>query len=510
MERGELIDGCFWIDRCLHRSAAIDVYRAVDVRDSSLVLVRVYVALSSTGLEHFSRTCTLLAEHPHPAIERLVAWGSFSESAVYAAVAPPAGPTLAEAMEHGVSGSDAMIVTKRALGALRHLHALRVAHGDITARAIVLPQGDASLATLTGLALVPSALIAVEDSMPSVQVETASHLAPELVRTPGRPTTDADMFALGCVLYRSVTGQLPFASQGGVVGTFLRVLYDEPALPRTTGRREPWVLSTLAMRMLAKDPAARPTAADALAALEHPETVGIESEPSTLVPASRRVGIVLCEELERGHASLAREGELERVERQLDVLGGRLDRLHSGTLLIEIDATKSGDGLIRTARAALLLQSALPTSKIVIARGAAGGIDAAEVLLAGAAAGRVTVLPELVPAFERDFDIEPTPHGSVLWEREPHTEERTEAARRRPGSKTGPEIAAVPWPATEFDGEVTIVEHKRRTLELAIASSLEQQPTLEMDLSALARATVPGSSPPAMQHDDTDPEYPRE
>lgn len=523
MERGELIDGCFWIDRCVYRTASTHIYRAIDVRDRSPIVVRVHTDLSSAGVAYFERTCAVLAASPHPCLERVLGWGALEEDARYAASWLPEGTTVDEALDAGLTAAETTAIATRALAGLARLHEAGVAHGALTSASLVLPGGNPAAALLSEITLVPPALVAAEASLPSVKGAGASHLAPERVRTGSGPSSEADVFALGCVLYRMLTGRLPFAASG-VVGTFLRVLYEEPDPIEPQDSDIASRIADAARRMLDKNPEARPSARDILAELEapspRPQTLPLYDVANGAHPA-HEVGLVLCRELVRGHASLASEGELDGVERMLAVIGGRLDRLSDGTLLVEVPWRSGADAIVHAARAALLVQAALPLGSIVVARGGTGarGLELAESLLSKVGAGRIVVCPDVAPRLEKVFDLEPGEAGPLLFEREPRTFEqgaRDAAARTSITTATG-ETPAIGRP--EFDSEVTIVEHKRRTLEVEIVQqpSLDPQPTLEMDMTALAQAMlqrapaagaerVSGTQPPMMQHDDTDQE----
>lgn len=507
MERGEIVDGCFWIERCVQRSAAVDVYRAVDVRDESSVLLRVHTSVSTGGVDHFHRVCAALAASPHPALERVLASGSTSSGSLYAALLTPSGPTLEETLGYGLASSDATPIAQRALLALEHLHGLGIVHGEITTRALLLPLGLATATTLLDVMLVPRALIAAEDSLPSVQVVAASHLAPERVRAGLRASPAADMFALGCVFYRMLTGRLPFASQG-VVGTFLRILYEDPEVPALEVGSPMKALASVTMRMLEKDPALRPSAADALAELDGAEPIGpIPEDPAsldspTLQHQLQDVGLVLCRESARGHASLDREAELDRVARLLEDLGGRLDRLSDGTLLVEVGRPPSRtktDSFVRAGRAALLLQTALPACCIVVARGGTGarGLEAAEALLTRVPPGHIAIVADLARRLEKHFEVQSSEIASFLWEGEPRTHEQAPSGQRFAGLRAlgAGRRNSVP----ELDNEVTIVEQVHGVD--AVQPGLEPHPTLEMDMTALALASV---GVPSIQHDDTD------
>src|SRR5207247_9265224 len=76
----------------------------------------------------------------------------------------------------------------------------------------------------------------------------------------------ADVFALGCILYRCVTGRAPFLADS-LVATLAKVLFDEPLSIRTIDPTLPDELEDLVNSMLAKDPVARPGDATEVAAL---------------------------------------------------------------------------------------------------------------------------------------------------------------------------------------------------------------------------------------------------
>jgi serine/threonine protein kinase/Leucine-rich repeat (LRR) protein len=95
-------------------------------------------------------------------------------------------------------------------------------------------------------------------------VGTPEFIAPE--QAEGEPLdARADLFSLGCVLYRAVTGRLPF--QGvGMMGTLRALATQTPPPPDAVNPAVPQPLSALIMNLLAKDRSARPASAATVAA----------------------------------------------------------------------------------------------------------------------------------------------------------------------------------------------------------------------------------------------------
>jgi WD40 repeat protein/serine/threonine protein kinase len=107
---------------------------------------------------------------------------------------------------------------------------------------------------------------------------TPSYMAPEQARgevVDGR----ADLFSLGCVLYRAATGTSPFKG-GDSLRVLLSLANEQPPSAREVNPTVPVALSDLIDRLLAKEPADRPASARAVAeelaaiAQAKPERVG--------------------------------------------------------------------------------------------------------------------------------------------------------------------------------------------------------------------------------------------
>ena len=130
---------------------------------------------------------------------------------------------------------------------------------------------------------------------------TADYMAPE--QASGAAVEAAsDWYALGVMLYRALTGRLPF--DGPAVEVLVRKQRVEPAPPRLVLSAVPDDLDALCVELLRIDPAARPPERDILRRLGVTEDAiaPVETEPEAAASASL----------------VGREPELAALERALD------------------------------------------------------------------------------------------------------------------------------------------------------------------------------------------------
>jgi serine/threonine protein kinase/Leucine-rich repeat (LRR) protein len=139
-------------------------------------------------------------------------------------------------------------------------HAAGLIHRDVKPANIwVEPEGGGRAKLLDfGLAREESPDRAGEEPLTGwgAVVGTPAFMAPEQALSEPLDAR-ADLFSLGCVLYRAVTGQLSFQGQGRT---------QTPPAPHEVNPTVPRPLSALIMNLLAKDRSARPASAAAVAA----------------------------------------------------------------------------------------------------------------------------------------------------------------------------------------------------------------------------------------------------
>ena len=109
-------------------------------------------------------------------------------------------------------------------------------------------------------------------------VGTPRYLAPEQLQGRVRVDGRADLYALGVMLYEALTGQSPHLGDDAV-SLGLSKLHDLPVPVEQRAAEIPAVAADLIMRLLRRDPAERPTAAEALQALRGVPLLGASARP---------------------------------------------------------------------------------------------------------------------------------------------------------------------------------------------------------------------------------------
>ena len=141
-------------------------------------------------------------------------------------------------------------------GALAYLHGQNLTHGDVRPRQILFDDKTPILTDGGIAAAFADAGLALAD----VQPEVAHYLAPERSQGEGL-SAPADVYALGVCFYRMLCGRVPFDG-ASALAIAARHRNEEIVPPSHWNDGVPPDLDDLALQLLAKDPARRPTAAD--------------------------------------------------------------------------------------------------------------------------------------------------------------------------------------------------------------------------------------------------------
>jgi serine/threonine protein kinase len=127
-------------------------------------------------------------------------------------------------------------------------------------------------------------------TQPGTLMGTVGYLAPEQA-TGGEIDPRADLFGLGCTLYRMCTGRLPFPGPD-VLASLASLALDQPPAPHQINPDVTAGMSRLIMQLLAKKPADRPASAAEvvwnLSRIEQELAAGAQSATSPWPKSQRR------------------------------------------------------------------------------------------------------------------------------------------------------------------------------------------------------------------------------
>jgi eukaryotic-like serine/threonine-protein kinase len=159
----------------------------------------------------------------------------------------------------------ASIIMQAAFG-LEYAHKQGMVHRDVKpGNILVTPDGKAKVSDV-GLAAFAANL--VDDPRAGKIVGTADYLSPEQIRTPLSVGTVSDIYSLGCTLYYTVCGKVPFPG-GDTAHKIRRHLEETPFHPRRFVDDISEEFVDIIAEMMDKDPSKRmQTCAEVAARLE--------------------------------------------------------------------------------------------------------------------------------------------------------------------------------------------------------------------------------------------------
>ncbi|MEO8434513.1 MAG: tetratricopeptide repeat protein [Pyrinomonadaceae bacterium] len=212
----------------------------------------------------FLREARAISELSHPSIATLFDYGETVDGQPFLVMEFVKGQPLSELIERGqLTLARALEIISEVATALGEAHARSVIHRDIKPSNIMVDERgrvkvlDFGLAKqLTNdrvLSSEPEALTLLSAKTGSgVVLGTPAYLSPEQA-TGGAVDGRSDLFALGAVLYESITGQMPF-SGSSLIEIASKVLQVDPELPSKINPRVPKELDFVALKALAKKP----------------------------------------------------------------------------------------------------------------------------------------------------------------------------------------------------------------------------------------------------------------
>ena len=375
-----------------------DIYRGIDRETNQVVAIKLLRQTASPSERtRFAREIAILADLRHPNIVQYVGHGTWQDGRLFFAMEWLDGEDLGQRQRRAPLGMrDAVEIVRRSAAAMAAIHARGVIHRDLKLSNIFLIRGRGTAIKLIDFGVVKPS---IPDDFPTERgqiIGTPHFMAPEQARGEGIDVR-ADVYSLGSVLFRLITGRNVFETEH-VIALLGRLVLEDPPTASSIRFDVPEALDQVITRAIARDKHARfenggelaralarvgnldndPPATDKSASAirkampdsgrtpistTDPGSTPVPSRPGT---SERRVVAVVLYEL--GGAELT--PQVDTAVR--DVLGDdtRFEALAGGRMVAVLGVERSkGDEAMRAARAGLAVANAIPSARVTVAVG---------------------------------------------------------------------------------------------------------------------------------------------
>ncbi len=378
------------------------IYRGRVRASGELVAVKVMTASGESAGARFEREAQMLAQLRHPGIVRYHRHGLTDDGIAYLAMEWLEGEDLRHRLtSSGLTPMASVRLIRRVAEALGYAHARGIVHRDLKPSNLFLIDGDVERVKVLDFGVARS-LGSTQVTRTGAIIGTAAYMAPEQARGGDDVGPRSDIFALGCILYKCLTGRSPFVAAHplAMIG---QIMFSEAPRLRDARPELPASLDELVASMLAKDPAKRPAdadelcrAIDALGSLTGMVARSVSAQPSLgLTETERRlmclvlVGDALPSATDatqlddatvednsfRTHADVGQTGEshsatLAALNAEVTRHGGQGGPMTNGTFVAAFMADGAATDLaVRAAECALSLRAVVPASPISVTTG---------------------------------------------------------------------------------------------------------------------------------------------
>jgi eukaryotic-like serine/threonine-protein kinase len=265
------------------------VWRAEDTvldRPVAVKLLSDALGQDARFVERFRREARAAAGLSHPNVAGVYDYGE-DDGRPFIVMELLEGETLGARLhrEGRLRPEEAGRIGAQVARALQSAHDAGIVHRDVKPANVMLTSGGGVKVMDFGIA---AAAWATPLTATGTTIGTASYLSPEQAAG-DRATPASDVYALGCVLYETLTGQPPFVRQTPVAVASAQIT-DRPRPLREVDPGIPPGVAAACEMALAKGPAARPASAAAFAQMVDPTGTHEASGAPSFVPPAAAAG----------------------------------------------------------------------------------------------------------------------------------------------------------------------------------------------------------------------------
>ncbi|WP_369144647.1 protein kinase [Streptomyces sp. R44] len=264
---GRVVGGRYELATVIGQGGMGQVWTAYDGRLDRRVAVKLLRPATMTGpataaeelRRRFVRECRVTAQVDHPGLVTVHDAGSDGDD-LYLVMQYVEGADLADHLaEHDPYPWEwAVSVAAQLCAVLAAVHAVPIVHRDLKPRNVMIrPDGTVTVLDLGVASVLDTDTTRLTHT--GSPIGSPAYMAPEQAMG-GAVGPSTDLYALGVLLHELLSGNVPFAGSTAL-GVLHRHLHEPPAPLRQLRPEVPEVLEALVLRLLAKDPQARPSGA---------------------------------------------------------------------------------------------------------------------------------------------------------------------------------------------------------------------------------------------------------
>jgi eukaryotic-like serine/threonine-protein kinase len=266
--------GDYRVERLIGQGGMGVVYAAVHPligKRAAVKILKKELCTDAGTLERFIDEARVVNEIGHPNIVDVFAFGEMPDGRSFFVMELLSGETLRTRLARAPLTLPEIIDIVRPLArALTAAHGKGVVHRDLKPDNIFLVASGEERPTVKlldfGVAKLARSDHRLEKTATGAMVGTPQYIAPEQAKGYSIDHR-ADIYSLGGILFEMITRRPPFVADNAME-VVAKHLMEPPVRPSTLVADVPEPLDTIVVRMLAKDPAARPTLAELVTVID--------------------------------------------------------------------------------------------------------------------------------------------------------------------------------------------------------------------------------------------------
>jgi eukaryotic-like serine/threonine-protein kinase len=389
MVPGQLVAHRFTIEARAGAGGMGTVYRARDRHSGEQVALKVLHADQET--ERFVREALLLSGLEDPSIVRYLTHGRTDAGDLFLAMEWLEGEDLKTRLKRApLTDAESLSLAMRVARGLAVVHARGILHRDLKPANLFLPEGDPGRAKIIDFGIARLGMDSAGTTLAGIMLGTPGYMAPEQARGSKQIDARVDVFSLGCILYRCLSGRPPFLGDN-VVAVLAKLVFEEPPRLREIRPEIPERVEALVARMMSKPAAARPV--DGAAVVAELARIALpEAGRASVRPTGPAAAITSAEQRMASIVLVAPSGDRDDVTRAIELapaalrgvalsFGAELAFLADGSLVAALGGTEEAtDRAAHAARCALAIHAAFPGREMVLATGRRARLPVGELI----------------------------------------------------------------------------------------------------------------------------------